>query len=79
MIRASQIYATAGLTGQRQQNGRKNAVGREGQQGVDLKRVYVVGTHDTKGEELGYLADLIEAEGQPVVRVDVGTRLPGDF
>jgi uncharacterized protein (UPF0261 family) len=39
-----------------------------------LKCVYVVGTHDTKGEELAFLAGRIAAEGLPVVRVDVGTR-----
>jgi len=39
-----------------------------------LRRVYVVGTHDTKGEELAFLAGLVAAQGLPVVRVDVGTR-----
>ncbi len=39
-----------------------------------MKRIYVVGTADTKGEELAYLADAIAAAGAPVVRVDVGTR-----
>jgi uncharacterized protein (UPF0261 family) len=39
-----------------------------------LRRVYVVGTHDTKGEELAFLASLVAAQGLPVVRVDVGTR-----
>ncbi|MEX0405953.1 Tm-1-like ATP-binding domain-containing protein [Aquibium sp. LZ166] len=39
-----------------------------------MKRVYVVGTADTKGEELEYLAGLIEAAGPAVTRVDVGTR-----
>ena len=39
-----------------------------------MKRVYVVGTADTKGEELAFLAALVEARGLPVVRVDVGTR-----
>ena len=38
-----------------------------------MKRVYVVGTADTKGEELAFLAALVEARGLPVVRVDVGT------
>jgi uncharacterized protein (UPF0261 family) len=42
-----------------------------------VKRVYVVGTHDTKGEELEYLAGLIAAEGVAVARVDVGTRASG--
>ncbi|RWE42564.1 Tm-1-like ATP-binding domain-containing protein [Mesorhizobium sp.] len=39
-----------------------------------MKRVYVVGTTDTKGEELGFLADAIAATGAVVCRVDVGTR-----
>jgi uncharacterized protein (UPF0261 family) len=41
-----------------------------------MKRVYVVGTADTKGEELTYLAERVrDAGGEPVV-VDVGTRTP---
>ncbi|PTE08370.1 Tm-1-like ATP-binding domain-containing protein [Mesorhizobium helmanticense] len=39
-----------------------------------MKRIYVVGTADTKGEELAFLADAITATGAAVVRVDVGTR-----
>ncbi|MGN6307895.1 MAG: Tm-1-like ATP-binding domain-containing protein [Mesorhizobium sp.] len=39
-----------------------------------VKRIYVVGTADTKGEELAYLADIIAASGAAVARVDVGTR-----
>jgi uncharacterized protein (UPF0261 family) len=39
-----------------------------------MKRVYVVGTADTKGEELAYLAGLVAARGGAVARVDVGTR-----
>ncbi|BCG92770.1 Tm-1-like ATP-binding domain-containing protein [Mesorhizobium sp. 131-2-1] len=39
-----------------------------------MKRIYVVGTADTKGEELGFLADAITATGATVTRVDVGTR-----
>jgi len=39
-------------------------------------RVFVVGTADTKGEELAWLADAIEAAGAKPVRVDVGTRAP---
>jgi uncharacterized protein (UPF0261 family) len=38
-----------------------------------LKQVYVVGTADTKGEELSYLAALIAARGLPVTRVDIST------
>jgi uncharacterized protein (UPF0261 family) len=43
-----------------------------------MKRVYVVGTADTKGEELDYLAGLVAARGAAVARVDVGTRAPAD-
>ncbi|MGO4840876.1 Tm-1-like ATP-binding domain-containing protein, partial [Rhizobiaceae sp. 2RAB30] len=41
-----------------------------------MKRIYVVGTADTKGEELAFLGDAIAAAGSDVVRVDVGTRQP---
>lgn len=36
--------------------------------------VYIVGTFDTKAEELQYVARLIREAGLPAVRVDVGTR-----
>lgn len=36
-------------------------------------RAYVVGTFDTKGRELGYVAGLIDAAGVPVTTVDLGT------
>ena len=39
-----------------------------------MKRIYVAGTADTKGEELAFLADTIAATGATVTRVDVGTR-----
>lgn len=39
-----------------------------------MTRIYVVGTADTKGEELAYLSDRIVAAGGSVTRVDVGTR-----
>ncbi|TIL70602.1 MAG: UPF0261 family protein [Mesorhizobium sp.] len=39
-----------------------------------MKRVYVVGTADTKGEELAFLADAVAATGAAVARLDVGTR-----
>lgn len=39
-----------------------------------MARIYVVGTADTKGEELAYLADRIAAAGGSPLRVDVGTR-----
>nr|WP_244515307.1 Tm-1-like ATP-binding domain-containing protein [Actinopolyspora xinjiangensis] len=38
-----------------------------------LGRVYVVGTFDTKGDELGYVAELLRADGSSVVTVDLGT------
>jgi uncharacterized protein (UPF0261 family) len=41
-----------------------------------MKHIYVVGTADTKGEELAYLADCVEAAGGKSLRVDVGTRQP---
>ncbi|THK34172.1 UPF0261 family protein [Ensifer sp. MPMI2T] len=41
-----------------------------------MKYIYVVGTADTKGEELAYLASRIEAAGGRPVLVDVGTRRP---
>ena len=39
-----------------------------------MKRVYVVGTADTKGHELNYVRSLIQASGVPTVLVDVGIR-----
>ena len=36
-------------------------------------RVYVIGTFDTKAEELSYVARLIRATGINVTTVDVGT------
>ncbi len=41
-----------------------------------MKQIYVVGTADTKGEELAYLAGCIEAVGGFPVIVDVGTTPP---
>ncbi|SDK09050.1 Uncharacterized protein, UPF0261 family [Actinopolyspora mzabensis] len=35
--------------------------------------VYVAGTFDTKGDELGYVADLLRADGSSVVTVDLST------
>jgi uncharacterized protein (UPF0261 family) len=40
-----------------------------------MKRIYVVGTADTKGEELAWLAECIRACGAQVAMVDVGTRV----
>lgn len=39
-----------------------------------MKRVYVVGTQDTKGEELAYLKTVVAAAGARPLIVDVGTR-----
>ncbi|UYN96517.1 MAG: Tm-1-like ATP-binding domain-containing protein [Enhydrobacter sp.] len=39
---------------------------------------YVVGTYDTKAEELRYVADLLRVAGLRVVTVDVGTRVSAD-
>ena len=41
-----------------------------------MKRVYVVGTADTKGPELRYLKSLVEAAGTPAILADVGIRKP---
>ncbi|MCX5496009.1 Tm-1-like ATP-binding domain-containing protein [Kaistia dalseonensis] len=41
-----------------------------------MRRIYLVGTADTKGEELAFLREAIVAVGAPVTVVDVGTRPP---
>jgi uncharacterized protein (UPF0261 family) len=41
-----------------------------------MKAIYVVGTADTKGEELLHLAGLIRALGAAAITVDVGSRAP---
>ena len=41
-----------------------------------MKRIYVVGTADTKGEELAYLAERVKAAGGEPLVVDVGIRTP---
>ncbi len=41
-----------------------------------MGRVYVVGTADTKGEELAYLAGVVAGAGARACTVDVGTREP---
>ncbi len=41
-----------------------------------MGRIYVVGTADTKGEELAFLAERIRAAGGSPLVVDVGTRAP---
>ncbi len=38
-----------------------------------MKRAYIVGTLDTKGEELLYIRDLLQGAGVPTCVVDVGT------
>ena len=42
-----------------------------------MARAYVVGTCDTKGDELGYVRDLIAASGVSTTLVDLGTRSEG--
>jgi uncharacterized protein (UPF0261 family) len=42
-----------------------------------MAKAYVIGTCDTKGQELGYLKQLLEAAGVPTILVDVGTRSDG--
>jgi uncharacterized protein (UPF0261 family) len=42
-----------------------------------MKRIYVAGTADTKGEELAYVADRVSAAGGWPLVVDVGIRTPG--
>ena len=41
--------------------------------GTRMKRIYVVGTADTKGEELAFLADAVATAGSAFARVDIGT------
>ncbi|MBL8584933.1 MAG: Tm-1-like ATP-binding domain-containing protein [Rhizobiaceae bacterium] len=43
---------------------------------MNRSRIYVVGTADTKGDELNYLAAEVAAAGGDPVRVDVGTSAP---
>ena len=42
-----------------------------------MAKAYVVGTCDTKGEELPYVQGLIAAAGAPTVLVDLGIRSDG--
>lgn len=42
-----------------------------------ISKAYVVGTFDTKADELNYIAGLIERAGVQVMRVDLGTRSDG--
>jgi len=44
--------------------------------GEAMKRIYVVGTADTKGEELAYLAERVKAAGGYPLIVDVGIGAP---
>src|SRR5262245_40264509 len=41
-----------------------------------MKRIYIVGTADTKGEELAYLLDRVRAAGGYPIIVDVGIGPP---
>lgn len=41
-----------------------------------VKRVFVVGTCDTKGAELAFVKQLVESAGASALLVDVGTRAP---
>ena len=43
-----------------------------------MATAYVIGTHDTKSDELGYVARLVDAAGVGVMRVDVSTSGGGD-
>ncbi|HEX2529763.1 MAG TPA: Tm-1-like ATP-binding domain-containing protein [Geminicoccus sp.] len=43
-----------------------------------MTKAYVAGTLDTKGPEMRYLRDLIQAAGVPAVLVDVGTASGGE-
>ena len=41
-----------------------------------VKRVYIIGTADTKGAELLYIKALVEGAGAPALLVDIGLRAP---
>ena len=41
-----------------------------------MRRIYIVGTTDTKAAELGYLAGMIRLQGAEIVQVDLSTRGP---
>ncbi|MER2507422.1 MAG: Tm-1-like ATP-binding domain-containing protein [Amaricoccus sp.] len=41
-----------------------------------MRRTHVVGTADTKGEEMAWLADCLRARGVAVTMVDIGIRAP---
>jgi len=43
-----------------------------------MKKVYVIGTCDTKGPELNYAAEVVRAAGAEAVLVDVGTQGAGE-
>jgi len=40
------------------------------------RNIYVVGTFDTKGDELRYVAQLLKQQGLPVILVDISTQKP---
>lgn len=54
----------------------RREAGVNGQWEEQVKRILVVGTADTKGEELAWLAGAVSAAGVPVLTADVGTRKP---
>ncbi|MCR9138670.1 MAG: Tm-1-like ATP-binding domain-containing protein [Alphaproteobacteria bacterium] len=41
-----------------------------------MNNIYLVGTADTKGEELAFLFDILSQEHTDIIRVDLGTRPP---
>ncbi|RYX92178.1 MAG: UPF0261 family protein [Comamonadaceae bacterium] len=45
---------------------------------TDAPAAWVVGTYDTKGDELHYMAALLRSAGVPVLTVDIGTRSKSD-
>lgn len=47
---------------------------REGPSPATRRTIYIVGTWDTKGREMAYLADHIRRQGATTMTVDVGTR-----
>lgn len=66
-----------GQTRARQGAHKTAAKGRKPRRGAfAVKRIFVVGTADTKGEELAFLADRIRTLGANPLVVDVGTRAP---
>lgn len=42
------------------------------------RHIYIATTTDTKGQELAYVSELIQATGLTTVTVDLSTKEPGD-